>query len=84
MEKSVAAFDHPQNLRLTWIYELPFGKGRPFLNKGGIVNEILGGWTITANQQYQSGDALSIGTSIDTSSIFTMAPFAPMSYPVNH
>jgi hypothetical protein len=68
LEKSVAAFDHPQQLRLTWIYELPFGKGRPFLNQGGIVNQVLGGWTITANQQYQSGDPLSIGTSIDTSS----------------
>ncbi len=67
LEKSVAAFDHPQNLRLTWIYELPFGKGRPFLNKGGILNEIVGGWNITANQQYQSGDVLSISSGVDTS-----------------
>ena len=66
LEKSVAFFDHTQQLRLTWIYELPFGKGRPYLNKGGIVNQVLGGWTITANQQYQSGDPLSIGTSIYT------------------
>ena len=68
LEKSVAAFDHPQQLRLTWIYELPFGKGRPLLNRGGVVNQIIGGWTVTANQQYYSGDPLSIGTSIDTSS----------------
>ena len=25
-----------QQLRLTWIYEFPFGKGRHFLNRGGI------------------------------------------------
>ena len=68
LEKSVAAFDHTQQLRLTWIYELPCGRGQPFLNRGGVVNQILGGWSITANQQYQSGDPLSIGTSIDTSS----------------
>jgi len=66
LEKSVAVFDHTQQLRLTWIYELPVGKGRPFLNRGGIVNQVLGGWTVTANQQYQSGDPLSIGTSIFT------------------
>ena len=66
LEKSVASFDHPQQLRLTWIYELPFGKGRPLLNRGGFVNQVLGGWTITANQQYQSGDPLEIGTSIYT------------------
>ena len=67
LEKSVASFDHTQQLRMTWIYELPFGKGRPFLNRGGIVDQVLGGWTITANQQYQTGNPLSIGTSIDTS-----------------
>jgi hypothetical protein len=67
LEKSVAGFDHTQNLRLTWIYELPFGKGRPWLNKGGIVNQVLGGWTLSGNQQYQSGDPLSISAGIDTS-----------------
>ena len=66
LEKSVASFDHTQQLRLTWLYQLPFGKGQPLLNRGGIVNQILGGWTITANQQYQSGDPLSIGTSVYT------------------
>jgi hypothetical protein len=68
LEKSVAAFDHPQNLKLTWIYELPFGKGHPFLNKSGIVNQVLGGWTITGNQIYQSGDPLSISAGISASS----------------
>jgi hypothetical protein len=67
LEKSVASFDHTQQLRLTWIGELPFGKGRQFLNKGGILNQIVGGWTVTANQQYQSGNPLTIGTSIDSS-----------------
>ena len=67
LEKSVASFDHTQQLRLTWIAEIPFGKGRHFLNKGGVLNQVVGGWTITANQTYQSGNPLSIGTSIDTS-----------------
>jgi hypothetical protein len=68
LEKSVAAFDHTQQLRLTWIFELPFGKGRAYLNTGGWKNQVFGGWNITANQIYESGDPLSIGTSIDTSS----------------
>jgi Carboxypeptidase regulatory-like domain len=67
LEKSVASFDHTQQLRLTWIFELPVGKGRPLLNRGGVLNQVIGGWTITANQQYQSGNPLSIGTSLDTS-----------------
>ena len=78
LEKSVASFDHTQNLRMTWIYELPFGKGQPFLNnRGAFVNQVLGGWTITANQQYQSGDPplhlAAVSTPAGTSS---MAPCA--------
>jgi hypothetical protein len=64
LEKSVASFDHTQVLRLTWIYELPAGKGKRFLNRGGILNQVLGGWNIAANQSYQSGDPLSIYSSI--------------------
>jgi hypothetical protein len=67
LEKSVASFDHPQQLRLTWIGELPIGKGRHFLNQGGILNQVVGGWTVTANQTYQSGNPLTIGTSLDSS-----------------
>ncbi|MBZ5590839.1 MAG: TonB-dependent receptor [Acidobacteriia bacterium] len=67
LEKAVASFDHPQQLKLTWIYELPFGKGRQFLNRGGVANQVLGGWTVTGIQNYQSGNALSIDSGIDTS-----------------
>ena len=67
LEKAVASFDHPQQLKLTWIYELPFGKGRQFLNRGGVVNQVLGGWTVTGIQNYQSGDPLFIDTGIDAS-----------------
>jgi hypothetical protein len=64
LERSVATFDHTQQLRLTWIGELPFGKGRAFLNHGGILNQIVGGWTVTANQTYQSGNPLTITSSL--------------------
>jgi hypothetical protein len=67
LEKSIAAFDHTEQVKLTWIYELPFGKGRTWLNRNGLANEVIGGWTLSGNQTYQSGDPLSITTSIDTS-----------------
>jgi len=34
-EKAIASFDFPQVVKLTWIYELPFGRGRKWLNAGG-------------------------------------------------
>ena len=30
------------------IYELPFGQGRKWMNQGGWVNAILGGWQISS------------------------------------
>jgi hypothetical protein len=27
-------------------YQLPFGQGRRFLNRGGVVNELVGGWSL--------------------------------------
>ena len=37
--------------RNTWngqfVYELPFGQGRSFLNRGGILNGFLGGWRLS-------------------------------------
>ena len=35
--------------------DLPFGKGRHWLNKGGVVDHILGGWTIGNIFTLQSG-----------------------------
>lgn len=54
-EKSVSNQDIPQNLVLSYIYELPVGKGRKFLNKGGFTNAVLGGWAVSGIQTYHSG-----------------------------
>jgi hypothetical protein len=60
--KTVASFNYPQMLKITWVYELPFGKGRHWLNRSGIEDKFLGGWTLSALQSYTSGDPLSLTT----------------------
>jgi Carboxypeptidase regulatory-like domain/TonB dependent receptor len=71
-ERSVASFSHPHDLKLTWIWDLPVGKGRRFLNQGGILDKILGGWTLTAIQRYRSGNPLpSYDYNFDPGVIFT-------------
>jgi hypothetical protein len=62
--KTVASFNYPQMLKLTWVYELPFGKGRHWLNSSGIADRILGGWKLGALQSYTSGDPLELGSDI--------------------
>jgi hypothetical protein len=58
IERSVTTYSYPNDLKLTSIWELPFGKGKRFLNGGGILDKIVGGWTLTAIQHYRSGDPL--------------------------
>jgi hypothetical protein len=70
LEKSLASFDYPQILKLTWIYSLPLGRGQRWLNSGGAVNRLFGGWQLTASQRYGSGDPLSLGDA-DASTVIT-------------
>jgi Carboxypeptidase regulatory-like domain/TonB dependent receptor len=43
-ERSNSIIDQRQRLTLTYLWALPFGKGQPFMDRGGPVNWILGGW----------------------------------------
>jgi hypothetical protein len=55
LEKSIGAYDQTHSVRLSTLYELPFGKGRRWLAKGGVTNQVFGGWRISAIQTYVSG-----------------------------
>jgi hypothetical protein len=43
------------------VYELPFGRGRHFMNTGGILNQVLGQWQVSAVNQAQAGFPYQIG-----------------------
>jgi hypothetical protein len=61
LERRLASFDTPQNLVLSWSYELPFGRGKPFLaNLPKGVNLLLSGWEVNAIQRYVSGTPISV------------------------
>jgi hypothetical protein len=62
-EKSIASFDHPQSLKLTWIYSLPIGHGKRWLGSTGPADRLFSGWQITAIQQYLSGDPFYVSSS---------------------
>jgi len=54
-EKSVSYQDIPHTFVLSYLYELPVGKGKKFLNKGGVVDKVLGGWQVGGVHRYQAG-----------------------------
>jgi hypothetical protein len=58
-DKSLTSFHRPQSFKLSWIYDLPFGKGQRWANEGAL-SYIVGGWTISGIHQYRSGNPLSI------------------------
>jgi hypothetical protein len=42
--KALSIDDVPQTLSLSFLYSLPFGRGQHFLNKGGVLDKVVGGW----------------------------------------
>ena len=68
LEKSIGQFDITHNFKLSMIYELPFGPGKAFLNKG-LAGNLLGNWRISGVGFYASGQPLPLGTSVGTPSV---------------
>jgi hypothetical protein len=54
-EKSLANVNVPFRFVFSPIAELPFGKGKHWLNQGGVVNGVLGGWQAALMVTSQAG-----------------------------
>jgi hypothetical protein len=58
-EKRLARDDVPHRVTASILYELPFGSGKPLGgNASGLVNGFIGGWSVNAIGQLQSGRPL--------------------------
>jgi len=58
---TVSADDVPNTVAFAWVYKLPFGKGQSLLGgASGAVDKIVGGWQLSATQNYSSGRPLNI------------------------
>ncbi|HYE14047.1 MAG TPA: TonB-dependent receptor [Pyrinomonadaceae bacterium] len=53
--RTVSPNSIPHVFVFNYIIEIPLGKGRRFLDQGGVVNAILGGWQLSGIHRYQSG-----------------------------
>ena len=59
-------FDVRHRFTFTGTYQLPFGKGRPYLSGGGLTDILLGGWSITPAFQAQTGQPFTVNSSTGT------------------
>ena len=54
-EKAVSELDIPQSLVSSFLYELPVGHGKRYLNGNGVADRVIGGWYVSGVAQYKSG-----------------------------
>lgn len=59
-ERSLLPNDVPQAFVAAWAYDLPLGAGHRFGGGNAIARALLGGWSVSAIQRYQSGTPLQI------------------------
>jgi hypothetical protein len=59
-ERSLSIEDIPTNVVISYLYELPIGKGKRFFgNAHGLVNALIGGYRIGGIDRYLSGQPIS-------------------------
>jgi hypothetical protein len=61
LEKAVSVQNIPQAFSLSYLYQLPFGRGRKFLNSNRALDFLIGGWEVGAIHRYQSGQPIPFG-----------------------
>jgi len=61
--RSISPNNAPHVLVINYLIELPFGKNKRYLNTGGVVDRLVGGWQVNGINRYQSGVPLSFFTS---------------------
>jgi Carboxypeptidase regulatory-like domain len=59
-----SVFDIRHNVAADVVYDLPFGAGKRFLNHGGVLNKIVGGWSFSSVGLWHTGHPLTITMNI--------------------
>jgi hypothetical protein len=57
-EWSRTAGHEPHRLQVTYVYELPIGSNRPFLNGSDWTRHLVNGWSVSGTALLQSGHAI--------------------------
>jgi hypothetical protein len=66
--RSVSSFNIPHFLSMSGIWDIPVGRGKPYLNHG-VASEILGNWQLNSVVQLRSGQPYNLEVSGDVANI---------------
>ncbi len=69
-ERVISDQDRTHRLVVSGIYELPFGRGKPYWGSiRGVLGKLISGWQVAGIYQGQSGPALGFGNAIFTGNL---------------
>jgi hypothetical protein len=68
-------FDIRHSLNINGTFDLPLGRGKAFLNRGGALNKIVGGWTFGSIFNFQTGTPFLLGGGSGTGDPTTASTF---------
>ncbi len=63
LNRRLSSFDRPHNVQLSYVWELPFGRGKPFLQGSRALSMIVGGWQMNGLVSLYSGTPFSVSAS---------------------
>jgi len=70
-ERSLALYDTPHRAVISYIVDLPFGKGQPIgRDASGFAGKMISGWGLNGVTTFQSGNPLPVSVSVNTSNSF--------------
>jgi len=75
-EWSIADLDQTNVVRLSVLYQLPFGPRMQYLNHG-LSSRVLGGWELGSTFIYNTGQPLSLTSPIQSASLSTTSVMRP-------
>jgi len=59
-DKGPSVFDVRHNFTVNSVYQLPFGPGKAYLNGGGVLGKIVGGWSMSGIGLWHTGHPLTV------------------------
>ena len=66
-ERGLSCFNVDHRSTTSVLYELPVGRGRRFLNQGGVADAVIGGWELGSIFTLQSGFPQTVAAGFDQS-----------------
>jgi hypothetical protein len=68
-ERGLAGNHFPHNFILSYVWQLPFGKGQPVNIPNPVLDAVAGGWQLSGITNFRSGPYFSIGVAQDLANV---------------